>query len=270
MKNCSIGSSEASIIETAADLQCKYSVNDFIRDIYGMKMDESRYNSIFHAVNVESSGLIAHNYLDSLYCSTMEDGFMYNNISMWLPIDAAYFDVPWPHKQQEEGEEIIYKGGQYFESGFNHFGPGFTLNTIRGWAISNDFRSLYSGNYQKPIGKPEIEWPIVPTYLEYNSFGEGISYNYIWNAVKCTFLPLSIQNLMFSPADAKLLNTDFAKTIRSSSEYDPINNKWFDSGVPILNFIDSDGNKQLQKWNDNTTVIPFDFVTSTPTPCPNF
>jgi regulatory protein YycH of two-component signal transduction system YycFG len=67
-----------------------------------------------------------------------------------------------------------------------------------------------------------------------------------------------------------LLNTDFAKTIRSSSEYDPINNKWFDSGVPILNFIDSDGNKQLQKWNDNTTVIPFDFVTSTPTPCPNF
>jgi hypothetical protein len=270
MKNCSIGSSEASIIETAADLQCKYSVNDFIRDIYGMKMDESRYNSIFHAVNIESSGLIAHNYLDSLYCSTMEDGFMYNNISMWLPIDAAYFDVPWPYKQQDDGGEIIYKRGQYFESGFNHFGPGFTLNTIRGWAISNDFRSQYTGNYQKPIGKPELEWPIMPTYLEYNSFGEGISYNYIWNAVKCTFLPLSIQGLMFAPTEAKLLNTDFAKTIRSSSEYDAPNNIWRDSGVPILNFIDYDGNKQLQKWNDNTTVIPFDFVTSTPTPCPNF
>jgi hypothetical protein len=270
MKNCSIGSSEACIIETAADLHCKYSVNDFIRDVYGMKMDESRYNSIFHAINIESSGLIAHNYIDSLYCSTMEDGFMYNNISMWLPIDAAYFDVPWPHKQQEEEKAETYKSGRYYESGFNHYGPGFSLNTIRGWAISNDFRSQYTANYQLPVGKAELEWPLMPTYLEYNSFGEGISNNYIWNAVKCTFEPLSLIRKSLIPVDARLLNANFNKVIRSSAGYDPGVNRWVDNKVPILSFIDSEGNEQLQRFNDNTTVIPFDFVTSTPTPCPNF
>jgi hypothetical protein len=267
MKNCSIGSSEACIIETAADLHCKYSVNDFIRDVYGMKMDESRYNSIFHAINIESSGLIAHNYLDSLYCSTMEDGFMYNNISMWLPIDDAYFDVPWPNADQEGEPLEAFKFGSYFESGFNQYGPGFTRNTIRGWAINNVFSPTYTLNFQTN-GAPgyDYQWPNAPTYLEGNTFGPSIANNYIWNAVNCEFHAYSINGINFEPLQAKLLNGQFNKVIRSSASYNGV--RWEHTGTPILSFIDSDGNEQLQRINDSTTVIPF--AGPTATPCPEF
>ena len=267
MKNCTIDSSEASIIETASDLHCKYSVNNFLRDIYGMKMDESRYNSIYHAINIESTGVIAHNYLDSLYCSTIEDGFMYNNISMYLPIDSAYFEVPWPYNGMDNIPPHVYKYGLYYESGFNHYGPGFTLNTIKGWALSNDFRAQFTSNYKRK--KDEAwSWSNSPTYFEYNSFGEGIHANYIWNSVKASFMPISFREIEMGVGAAMLLNSDWNKEIKSNTYYDTGTNQWVTSSNPILNFTDDTGQEQYQLYTD-TSIVPFASGYG-PTPYPDF
>lgn len=270
MKNCTIDSSEASIIETAADLKVKYSSYNFLRDIYGMSMEESRYNTIYHAININSTGSMIHNYIDSIYSSTMEDGFWYNNVSMYNPVGAAYFNVPWPSNgSQNEEIKYVYKNGLYYESGFNHFGPGFSWNTIRGWAVSNDFRAQYTGNFRRDTDHGAWPWVDAPTYLEFNSFGESIHDNYIWNSVRCDYVPGAINSMNFYPGTARLMNSQFGKTIKPSVQYTGVD--WIEfANEPLINFTDQYGQEQYQQWQ-STSIVPdasaFGFG---PTPYPDF
>ena len=266
-RNCTINTSEASIIETASELDVKSSMYDFLRNVYSLNMDDSRYNSIWSAININSSGSIMHNYLDSIYSSTMDDGFWYNDISMFWPDPYLVTPLPWPNGITEAPiRKDLYQDGYYYPSGFNKFGPGFAGNSIRGWAVSNTFRSNYYDNYKT---NKDYAWETCPTYLVNNMFGESIHGSYIWKSTSTEFEPRSFHDIQIDPANSFLLWLDFNKKVRLPGGFSSFSGTWELSDQPILSFGDNYGVEQFQLWQDSSSIVPF-VAGWGPTPYPGF